>query len=224
MADKALARIEDEVKRDLAPVRPLRPAWLDALAVLPLAVLLLVWLVLQYGLRTDASSLGLGLFGPSAILIGAAYAIVVLSLVQRAPESTLSWVFWLLVPLAAASLQIAGGLVTLSASGPDPEGIPWQAQALCFVRISLMSAPPVVFLLWLLSHGLPLRPRIAGLFAGLGSGILADAIYRLFCSLSGPRHTTPWHAGAVLAMGLLGLVCGLSWERLRLRRFVERRA
>jgi hypothetical protein len=223
MADKALARIEDEVKRDLAPVRPLRAAWFGALAVVPLAVLLLVWLVLQYGLRADASSLGLSLFGPTAVLIVAAYAIVLLSLLQRAPESTMNWIWWLLVPLAAASLEIAGGLFTLTASGPDPTGVPWHAQALCFVRISLMSAPPALFVLWLLSHGLPLRPRIAGFFAGLGSGILADAIYRLFCSLSGPRHTTPWHTGAVLAMGLLGLVCGLSWERLRLRRFVERR-
>jgi hypothetical protein len=91
-------------------------------------------------------------------------------------------------------------------------------------RISLLGVVPALTALWLLTRGLPLRPKLAGLFAGLAGGMLAEGVYRLHCGLSHPGHVAPWHTGAVLVIGLLGGVFGLWWERNRIRRFLNQRS
>lgn len=223
--DDPPARLREAVRQDLHLVRPLWSPSTGALVAIPMAVLLATLLLLVYGIRSDAAALGFWpLWGPVALMVGAAYGILYLAMRQRAPESSSSWAVWALAPFAAIALQIAGALVTLRASGPDPTSVPWRAQILCSWRISLLALPPLLLVLWLLSRGLPLRPRVAGLFAGLGGGFLAEGIYRLYCPLSGPAHILPWHTGAVLAMGVLGLLAGLQWERKRIERFIERSA
>jgi len=221
MHDSSFERVRDEVSKNLEPVTPLRPAWMSALVALPVALFLLSVVLVVYGLRSDAASIGgWALWGPASLMVGAAYAVLMLALVQRAPESTVSRVWWLALPLLAIGIQLGGMYWTMAYSGP-PVAINWQAEAMCFGRISALGMPPVILVLWLLSRGLPLRPKVAGLLAGIGGGLVSEGVYRLHCGMSHPAHIVPWHTGAILVMGLLGLIAGMWWERRQLQSWQE---
>lgn len=219
--DSSFERIRSEVARELEPVSPLRPAWMSALVAIPVALLLLSLVLIVYGLRSDAGAIdGWALWGPASLMVLAAYAVLILALVQRSPESTVSWAWWIVLPLGAIGLQLGGAYWTLAHSGPAP-AVGWQTEAMCFWRISLLGTPPVLLALWLLSRGLPLRPRIAGLLAGVGGGLVSEGVYRLHCGISQTTHVLLWHTSAILVMGLLGLVTGIWWERRQLQRWRE---
>ena len=213
--DSSFERIRDEVASDLRPVRPLRPGWTSALVFFPIAVLLMTLVLVGYGLRSDGDTLGFWeLWGPAGLMVAAAYTLLVLALAQRSPGTTLAWGWWIGLPIVAIGLQIGGAYWTFLAAGPPPD-VRWLDEAMCFGRIALLGLPPVLLALWMLSRGFPLRPRIVGLIAGIGGGLLGEGVYRLHCGMSHPSHIIPWHTGAVLVLGLLGLVAGLWWERHR---------
>ncbi|GMR24551.1 MAG: hypothetical protein BMS9Abin37_3108 [Acidobacteriota bacterium] len=219
--DSSFERVRDEVSKNLEPVTPLRPAWMSALVVIPVALFLLSLVLVVYGLRSDATTIGgWALWGPASLMVGAAYAVLMLALVQRAPESTVSRVWWVALPLLAIGTQLGGTYWTLAHSGP-PAAVSWQTEAMCFVRISALGMPPVILVLWLLSRGLPLRPKVASLLAGIGGGLVSEGVYRLHCGMSQPAHIVPWHTGAILVMGLFGLIAGMWWERRQLPSWQE---
>jgi hypothetical protein len=223
--NRTFDRIREEVARDLRPTTPLRPAWVGALVVVPLSLLLLGLLLALYGLRSDAGAIGLWpLWSPAALMVAAAYGIFYVSLVQRSPESTVSPVVWGSVALVAAALQLGGAHAARAAGATDPVGMPLASEALCSLRLAILGVPALLVALALLSRGFPLRPRIAGLLAGLGAGFLSEGIYRLYCDLSSPAHILPWHTGAVLVMGGAGFLVGLWWERRRMKAWIARRA
>ena len=219
--DSSFEQVRKEVARDLKPVRPLRPAWSSALIALPIALFLLSVVLIVYGLRSDAATIGTApLWIPASLMVAGAYVVLVFALLQRAPESTVSWIWWVVLPLAAIGLQLGGAYWTLLHGAP-PAAVSLREEAMCFFRISLLGVPPVLIALALLSRGLPLRPKVAGFLAGLGGGLLSEGIYRLHCGMSNPSHIVPWHTGAILVMGLFGLLAGLWWERRRLDRWAR---
>lgn len=219
--DSSFERIRDEVARDLEPVASLKPAWMSALVAIPLALLLLSVVLLVYGLRSDAAAIDhWALWGPVSLMVLAAYVVLWVALVQRSPESTVSWVWWIALLLGAIALQVGGAYWTLSESGSASALSP-QTEAMCFWRISVLAVPPVLVALWFLSRGLPLRPRVAGLLGGVGGGLVSEGVYRLHCGLSHPAHVLVWHTTAILVMGLLGLVAGMWWEHRQLQRWHE---
>ena len=220
--DSSFERIRREVARDLKPVRPLRPAWASALIAFPVALFSLRLVLMVFGLRGDAAEIGATpLWIPASLMVGSAYAVLVLALIQQAPESTVSWAWWVALPLVAIVFQVGSAYWTLAHSGFGPS-MRWQMEAMCFWRISILGLPPVILVLALLSRGLPLRPKVAGLLGGLGGGFISEGVYRLHCGMSHPGHIVPWHTGAVLVMGLLGLLAGMWWERQRLQSWAER--
>lgn len=215
--DSSFERVRDEISRTLEPVTPLRPAWMSALVAIPVALFLLSLVLVVYGLRSDAATIGgWALWGPASLMVGAAYAVLMLALVQRAPESTVSRMWWVALPLLAIGLQLGGSYWTLAHSGL-PGTVSWRTEAMCFGRITALGVPPVILVLWLLSRGLPLRPKVAGLLAGIGGGLVSEGVYRLSCGMSTPAHIVPWHTGAILVMGLFGLIAGMWWERRQLQ-------
>lgn len=217
MHDSSFERVRDEIARNLEPVTPLRPAWMSALVAVPAALFLLSLVLVVYGLRSDAATIGgWALWGPASLMVGAAYAVLMLALVQRAPESTVSRMWWVALPLLAIGIQLGGSYWTLAHSAP-PAAVSWQTEAMCFGRITALGVPPVILVLWLLSRGLPLRPKVAGLLAGIGGGLVSEGVYRLSCGMSTPAHIVPWHTGAILVMGLFGLIAGMWWERRQLQ-------
>ncbi len=212
--DSTFDKIAREVLRDLGAVAPLRPPGTAALVVLPLAFLLVSVVLLVYGLRADAALLGFWpLWGPASAMVLVAYVVIYFALVQRAPESTVSWARWVVLLLAALAIQVGGAHLTSLSTGAPGMSVPLRAEALCFARISWLSVPTILVVLWLVSRGLPLRPRLAGLLAGMGGGFVSEGAYRLQCGMSYPEHVLPWHTGAVLLMGVVGLLAGLWWER-----------
>jgi hypothetical protein len=217
MHDSSFERVRDEISRNLEPVTPLRPAWMSALVAVPAALFLLSLVLVVYGLRSDAATIGgWALWGPASLMVGAAYAVLMLALVQRAPESTVSRMWWAALPLLAIGMQLVGSYWTLAYSAPQAT-VSWQTEAMCFGRITALGVPPVILVLWLLSRGLPLRPKVAGLLAGIGGGLVSEGVYRLSCGMSSPAHIVPWHTGAILVMGLFGLIAGMWWERRQLQ-------
>ncbi len=223
--DSTFDKIAREVSRDLGAVTPLRPPRTAALVVLPLAFLLLSVVLLVYGLREDAAQLGFWpLWGPASAMVIVAYVVIYFALVQRAPESTVRWPRWVVLLVAAVAIQVGGAYLTLLSTGAPGMSVPLRTEALCFARISLLSVPTIFVVLWLLSRGLPFRPRLVGLLAGMGGGFVSEGIYRLQCGMSYPEHVLPLHTGAVLVMGVLGLLAGLWWERRMLQSWVGGRA
>jgi len=221
--DSAFEHVRDEVARDLRPVRPLRSPWSSALIALPLGLFILSLVLVVYGVRSDAATIGpAALWVPASLMVAAAYIVLVFALFQRAPESTVSWVWWAVLPIGAIGIQLGGAYWTLSQSAP-PTAVNWQDEAMCFLRISFLGVPPVLVALGLLSRGLPLRPKVVGFLAGLGGGLLSEGIYRLHCGMSNPGHIVPWHTGAILVMGLLGFIAGLWWENRRLETWTRLR-
>ena len=150
----------------------MRPGWASALIAFPVALFLLSFVLVVYGLRGDAAEIGTApLWVPASLMVASAYAVLVLALIQRAPESTVSWTWWVALPLAAIVFQVGSAYWTLAHSGIPPS-MRWQAEAMCFWRISILGLPPVILVLALLSRGLPLRPKVAGLWNPL---ILRDS-------------------------------------------------
>jgi len=220
--DSSFEKIRREVAQDLKPVRPLCSGWTSALIVFPVALFLLSLVLIVYGLRSDAAEIGSApLWVPASLMVASAYAVLVLALIQRAPEATVSWTWWVALPLAAIVFQVGGAYWTLT-HGSVPPSVSWQVEAMCFWRVSALGLPPVILVLVLLSRGLPLRPKVAGLLGGLGGGFISEGVYRLHCGISHPGHIVPWHTSAVLVMGLLGLLAGIWWEHRRLQSWAER--
>jgi hypothetical protein len=145
--DNSFEAIRREVAQDLKPVRLLRPGWACALITFPVALFLLSLVLMVYGLREDAAEIGSApLWVPASLMVASAYAVLVLALIQRAPESTVSWTWWVVLPLAAMVFQIASAYWTLAHSGVPPS-MGWQMEAMCFWRISILGLPPVILVL-----------------------------------------------------------------------------
>ena len=215
--DETLEQLRQKIGPDLSPVRPLRSAWSTALVVIPLALFTLSVVLIRFGARADVAEIDFWtLWGPAGVMLFAAYIILGLALRQRAPEASLGWTLWLLLPAAAIAFQIGGFWLSYQiAPHPLPDAMAGSG-ANCFRNISFVAVPPVLAVLWLLSRGLPMRPKVAGFLGGMGGGLISEAIYRLHCPVSELSHVVPWHTGSILVAGVLGMLIGTWWERTRL--------
>lgn len=216
-AGASFARIKNEVARDLGAVTPLKAPSVSALVTLPLGIFVASIVLVGYGLRADAAVLGTWpLWGPPFAMAAAAYVLVVLALRERIPGASASWIWWVTLPVLAIAVQLGGAFYTFRHAPPTDPAVAWSRQSVCLWHISLLALPSVLVVLWLLSRGLTLRPRLAGLMSGVAGGVLTEGIFRLHCGWSEPSHILPWHTGAILATAGLGLLGGVWWERRRL--------
>jgi hypothetical protein len=72
----------------------------------------------------------------------------------------------------------------------------------------LLGLPALALAGWLIRRGLTCRPVVAGAFAGLGAGLLADASWRLYCEVSDPQHVLTAHAAGIIVLASLGALAG----------------
>jgi hypothetical protein len=94
--------------------------------------------------------------------------------------------------------------------------VPWAVLyvwRVCFGATIFTALPALAFSGWLVARAFPLRPRVAGALYGLGSGLLADAGWRLFCHFSDPAHVFGAHTAAVALVCVLGVVTATSLTR-----------
>jgi len=176
-------------------------------------------IVVLAGLRTDYSVLGPRLVWSLTLLqLAASYilAAVALRLVIPAqlPSAGLSAG---LVSLAILVQALASVMIFDRSQTAAPSGRAFQLWAVCLLITFALGLLPAIVAFGLGVRGLPLRARLFGLMCGLSAGFGAEAAWRLHCPFSDPAHILGAHGGAILALGLLGLLAGALWERMAFR-------
>ena len=224
--DKALRELTARISQDLVVESPLGSAWKRALWLLPYALFAAAVLLVTLGLRRDASQLTLlVLWGLALVLLAAAFAVLSFILRESIPAFAMRPSVWLVALLLTFFLQQSAALLTY---GQSPLAVADERVlslgAACLARMAVIGLLPLVVALFLISRGLPLRPRLSGLIAGFAGGLTAEAIYRLHCPYSHWEHMLVWHSGAVVLLGFFGFVAGLAFEARRLESWRRRRS
>ncbi|MGE5361594.1 MAG: NrsF family protein [Bacteroidales bacterium] len=188
---------------DLQPVRPLAPPWKRALVVVPAALLLAGLTRLLYGTRQDLGILML--WGASLLQAAVAVALAVAALREVIPDRKLTQKG----AVALFALGFGGALVvTMLAWHESPTVAPPSRQYVywlfCLRHTIVFGLPALAILLALAARGALWRPGLVGTLAGLSAGLLADAGWRTFCSVSEPRHVLTSHFAGVVALVLIG--------------------
>ena len=210
-----LKRLEGEIGRDLAPVRPLtapgvRALWLPA----AWAVLVgLVWLVL--GPRQDIAVLGAWrLVGFSVVEVAFCAVLLCLGLrlsipAMAGPASTALW--WV---AGALLVHFMSSWATLERSAlSPPAGHEWRIGLACLSAITMLSLPPLALGAVLLRRGLLTRALPAFLLTGLASGLAAEATWRLHCPYSNWGHVLLFHSGAFVLPLLIASAAAVAMDR-----------
>ncbi len=204
------------VSADLAPVRPLRPLWMRAAAVAAVCVLLLGVGLAGLKLRGDLRELPMWLgWGGALLQLTVGVLLAGLALREAVPGRAIPSGAVLAAVGFGLSFQLAVGVLTwLASPGPVFTWAGSAAGVACMRHDIAFALPAVALTLWLVFRALPLRPAVAGLLAGAGTGIAADAIGHLLCPMSDLRHVVVWHSGAILVVALAGSLAGLLLGRV----------
>ena len=132
--------------------------------------------------------------------------------VRQMGQPALSGRLWLWL-LPGLCLLIAGA--ALDGSGFPVLGRDAFAVPICTVSIVVLSLPPLVFLLRVLSKATVTRPTLAGAAAGLLAGAIGGAAYAFVCRNDGPSFVALWYGAAILVTALIGAAAGsgfLKWS------------
>jgi hypothetical protein len=195
-----------DIGRDLQPVSPLPRPLARAAWVAPLGLLLLFAARVVFSLRVDAPRLGWWLtWGASLVETLLGLGLIAASLRESVPGTTLSRRAMTLAFLAGAVAIVAITWTTWIVSGTtlarDPRWFVWRV---CVGGSILSAMLPLGLSAALVARAFPLRPALAGALYGLGSGLLADAGWRLFCHFSNPAHVFGAHTLAIAAVTAAG--------------------
>jgi hypothetical protein len=210
------ATLEAAIRADLQPVRRLPPPGRRVLWLAPIAVVTLVAASRIFSFRGDAPVLGWTLtWGTSLAETLAALALIALALRDAIPGRSLRTPA---VLLAAGAVLGFSAVVTLRTWNVSPTTLvresPLIVGEICFTGTVVTALPLLVAAAVLASRAFSVRPWSSGALYGLGAGLGADAGWRLFCHYSDPVHVLPTHTGAVLTVGLLGMVvAGITRRR-----------
>ncbi len=173
-------------------------------------------LLLTLGLRTDLAAV---LMTPPLLAkfaLGGSVAGFALLAFERSlrPGRTVSGALALvLLPLAAV---FAWALATLAGRPTgDWAGLVFgQTWGACVVFVTLYALLPFAALLALARRGAPVKPRLSGLAAGLGSAGLATIAYALHCPEDALPFIAAWYPLAMAIAAGLGALAGprlLRW-------------
>jgi hypothetical protein len=205
------------VRSDVGPIRPLPPPWRRALALAPLAALLVLGVPALWGWRANLASLGAaGVWLLTGLQATAGLWILGAALREAIPGRTLSRRALVAMGVGAPVLLVFITLVTAAAAPhPVPPGewlrFAWE----CFGVAALSGVPLLAAAGWLAARALPTRPALTGALCGLGAGLVSDAGMRLFCWVSDPGHVLASHGGAILAFMAVGAMVTSALDRRR---------
>lgn len=140
-------------------------------------------------------------------LLATAMALIVrLARPQAVPE-------WQLYVLLAApmvlALGVASELIALPSSywmptmvGTNPGG--------CVMFIPILSALPLVAMMFVLRRGAPARPALTGAVAGLVAAGIAATFYATHCQNDSPLFLAAWYVLATAMVAMVGALLG-AW-------------
>jgi hypothetical protein len=207
--------VRAEIARTLTPVTPLAAPGRRALLFLALGAVWLVLVPLAWGVREDAPVLGVSrLWLLSLLQLGAAGVVFRRALTEAVPGR-------LSDPRRVALLAGLGAILMLAVTAltflTSATHVPPLREArylyTCATRTFALGVPALVVAGWLLRRGLTTRPVVAGALAGLGSGLLADSAWRIYCEVSDPYHVLTAHAAGIAALCAVGALAGMLLGR-----------
>ena len=210
------AALYSAVKGDLRPVRPLASPARRALALLPVAIVLLVGMPVFWAWRTHGVPAPWPSWGLS--LLETALSLVVLAAAFReaVPGRELSArALTVLICIACIGFLLVNATTRSPALVPDETWIRWIRE--CVSMALTFSAPALIAPAWLVSRALPNRPALTGALCGLGVGLMADAGLRLACWDGVYAHIVLAHGGAVVLLVALGAMSATLVERIKAR-------
>jgi hypothetical protein len=206
------------IAQGLQPVRPLPPPSRRARVVAVVAVALLALTVAVLRIRGDAHELGLTLsWGATLVELAAGLVLAVVALRSAVPGRGPTTVRAAGLAAGAFVVQVAVGVATWAARGM-PEGTFPPRTMVCLVMEISLGLPALLVTVALIARAYTVRPRLTGVLAGTGAGILADGLQHLHCPISDLQHVLVWHGGGMVLLVLFGWCAGVLVERLRDRR------
>jgi hypothetical protein len=215
MAELLPEELRAEIARTLKPVRPLASPGRQAIRVLlPVAGVVIVWVVSFRGLRYNASDMGAWLWAGSALQVVVALSIFVAALAEAIPGRLSGGRSMALRVGVGLGFMLALTGITFVAS---PTHVPPLREhtyfRTCVTQSFSLGLVPLGVAAALLGRGLLTRPVVAGSLAGLAAGLLADSSWRLYCEVSDPSHVLTAHAGAIVSLTAIGALAGWisSW-------------
>lgn len=219
---KALDDIRDRLRADLKPVRPLQSERLCLGAMSVFILVAFALLLALFGLRPDRDELGTFLlWGPSVLQVMLAMIALGLAMRESFPgRSSSSSVLW-----AAAGAGLACHIATTFGVSKQivanvPEATRLAVDLRGFGLELCLGVPMVLIAFWIAQRGFTARTSRLGLMIGLGAAFAADALWRMFCSITDPAHVFVSHTLAIAVIAIVGW-CLAEWWR---RRMLMRRA
>lgn len=204
------------VKRDLRPVRPLASPARRALALLPLAILVMIGMPLFWSWQANVTLAPRSLWPLSAIESLLSLAVLAAALREAIPGRELSnRALTVLTSLALAGFVVANATLVTAAAVPIETWLQWMRE--CISRTLVFSLPALGAPAWLVSRALPNRPALTGALCGLGIGVMADAGLRLFCWDGTFSHLLLAHGTAIGVLMVIGAFSAVTIERLKAR-------
>jgi len=200
--------LRDAVQRDLRPTRPLRPPFVRALVLIPLAVAIVISVPGLRFFRSDMAAIGfLKAWGFSFGQALAGLIIIAVALRESIPGRGLSRRAVAVTFIVGLAIPLVLLAATASAYDVGPEPGLGLEEGIGFFRVSAISAiPALLAAAFLAARAFPMRPALAGALYGLGCGLIADAGLRLFCDYTEPAHVLFGHGGAIVAAMVFGAV------------------
>lgn len=193
------------IAAEYQPVRALRSPWARAMLVLPFAIVALFAASIAFNVRPDAPQLGwFAVWGFSALQWCLGLIVVAAALRESVPGrgwSGSAVALWLAVPIITI---VAVTIVSWQASPVLLRNGWWIVALACFGGSAATALPVVAFTAILAARAYPTRPALAGALLGLGSGLMADAGWRIFCHFTEPSHVLSAHLAAVLVSTAIG--------------------
>jgi hypothetical protein len=210
------AALFSAVKRDLRPVRPLASPARRALALLPIAIVLLVGMPIFWAWRTHGVLAPWPSWGLSVLETSLSLVILAAGFREAVPGRELSArALSVLICVACIGFLLINATTRGPASVPAETSIRWIRE--CISMAIAFSAPALIAPAWLVSRALPNRPALTGALCGLGVGLMADAGLRLACWDGVYAHIVLAHGGAVVLLVALGALSATLVERVKAR-------
>jgi hypothetical protein len=206
----------DVIKHDLRPVRPLASPARRALALLPVAIILLVGMPLFWHWQVNVLLAPRSLWALSAVESVLSLAVLAAAFREAIPGRELSRRTLTALAFAALiGLLIANATTHTESAVQIGTWMRWIRE--CISMTMTFSLPALIVPAWLVSRALPNRPALTGGLCGLGIGVMADAGLRLFCWDGGYSHVILAHGGAIAILVVLGALSAAVVERFKTR-------
>lgn len=210
------AALFSAVKRDMRPVRPLASPTRRALALLPVAIVLLVGMPIFWAWRTHGMLAPWPSWGLSVLETALSLLVLAAGFREAVPGRELSAkALSVLICIACIGFLLINATTRGPIMVPAETWIRWIRE--CISMAIAFSVPALIAPAWLVSRALPNRPALTGALCGLGVGLMADAGLRLACWDGVYAHIVLAHGGAIVLLVALGALSATLVERIKAR-------